>query len=97
MPTQQPELGRGSLWRKWDLHIHSPASALANEFGDDWDKYIAALKDVAVLGITDYFSIEGYRRVLERRQELPNIELILPNIELRLNTFVGKVRARLVP
>jgi hypothetical protein len=93
MPIQQPELGRGSIWRKWDLHVHSPASALANEFGDDWDQYIAtlaALKDVAVLGITDYFSIEGYRRVLQHRQQLSNIDLILPNVELRLNTFVGK-------
>lgn len=23
---------RGSIWRKWDLHVHSPASALYNEF-----------------------------------------------------------------
>ena len=45
---------------------------------------------MAVLGITDYFSIEGYRRVLQHRERLKNIDLILPNVELRLNTFVGK-------
>jgi hypothetical protein len=92
MPAKQ-KLGRGSVWRKWDLHVHSPASALANDFGDNWDEYIgtlAGLKEVAVLGITDYFSIEGYRRVLEYREQLPNIDLILPNIELRLNAFVGQ-------
>ncbi|MGJ5820109.1 TrlF family AAA-like ATPase [Paludibaculum fermentans] len=94
----QPEVGRGSIWRKWDLHVHSPASALANEFADDWGRYVAALaalKDISVLGITDYFSIEGYRRVLEHRSELSNIDLILPNIELRLNTFVGKGARRI--
>ncbi len=49
------------------------------------------LTDVAVLGITDYFSIEGYRKVRETWQagQLPGISLVLPNIELRLGTFVG--------
>jgi hypothetical protein len=89
---------RGSVWRKWDLHVHSPASALASEFGGDWDAYfreLAALADFAAIGITDYFSIEGYRRVLQRRSDLPNIALILPNIELRLDILVGKDERRL--
>ena len=51
---------RGSLWRKWDLHIHTPASILNNQFphtseGPDWDAYVAAIETagVAVLGATD--------------------------------------------
>jgi hypothetical protein len=60
------ELSRGSEWRKWDLHIHSPASALNNQFPGatldaKWEAYLAKLRsltDFAVLGITDYFSIE---------------------------------------
>ncbi len=93
------QLRRGSEWRKWDLHIHSPASGLSNHFpklaGDpDWETYIRKLEsldDIAVLGITDYFSIEGYRKVRQyhRQGRLQNIALILPNIELRLNTFSG--------
>src|SRR5579864_2918520 len=31
-PTTALPLGRGSVWRKWDLHIHSPKSALNNQF-----------------------------------------------------------------
>lgn len=45
---------RGSEWRKWDLQIHTPASHLNNQFGDNWDTYVKNLyraliaKDVAV-------------------------------------------------
>ena len=58
---------RGSEWRKWDLHVHTPESGLANSFGTDWDKYVISLfstavqHGVAVIGITDYFSIDGYK------------------------------------
>ncbi|MGA2605873.1 MAG: TrlF family AAA-like ATPase [Terriglobia bacterium] len=89
----------GSEWRKWDLHVHSPMSALNNQFPKlqggqpDWDRYfnqLRTLTDIAVLGITDYFSIEGYQKVREvwLSGRLPNIQLVLPNIELRLGTFV---------
>lgn len=84
---------RGSLWRKWDLHIHTPESLLNNQFGD-WDEYIEALEkleDVAVLGITDYYSIEGYKKIKAEKAagKLSNIDCILPNIEMRLNYEVG--------
>ncbi|MFN0279190.1 MAG: hypothetical protein ACKVRN_11385 [Pyrinomonadaceae bacterium] len=51
------QFSQGSQWRKWDLHIHTPASVLLNEFGDDWDSYVQKLfktlieKKVAVVGI----------------------------------------------
>ena len=67
MPLQHP---RGSEWRKWDLHVHTPAS-FEHGFGD-WDDYIAALgevRDIAVLGITDYFTIEGYKKILQLRHD----------------------------
>jgi predicted metal-dependent phosphoesterase TrpH len=49
---------RGSLWRRWDLHIHTPFSILNNGFGNDFDIYVqnifkvAISKDIAVIGIT---------------------------------------------
>lgn len=58
---------KGSEWRKWDLHVHTPESGLANSFGADWDQYVVSLfrtavqHEVAVIGITDYFSIDGYK------------------------------------
>lgn len=83
----------GSTWRKWDLHVHSPLSILNNHFpktqdGPDWDLYLGSLEqyDISVLGVTDYFTIEGYKKLLDFKKEgrLSNIDLILPNIEFRL-------------
>ncbi|MFA5933420.1 MAG: hypothetical protein WC826_05135 [Microgenomates group bacterium] len=90
---------RGSEWRKWDLHIHSPLSILSNKYpklanGDpDWEKYLKRLEglDISALGVTDYFSIEGYKKILEFKQagRLSNISLILPNIEFRLDSVLS--------
>ncbi len=61
---------RGSQWRKWDLHVHTPASVLNNQFGNDWDSYVKLLfntaiqREIEVIGITDYFSIEGYKKII---------------------------------
>ncbi len=62
---------RGSEWHKWDLHVHTPASGLNNQFGGDtedaWDRYVKTLfttaiaNEVSVIGITDYFLIDGYK------------------------------------
>lgn len=85
---------RGSIWRKWDLHIHAPSSALNNQFAgktedEKWDNYLKALEkleDISVLGITDYFSIKGYQKVIEYKNQnkLQNIDLIIPNVEMRM-------------
>src|SRR5262245_46373675 len=80
----------GSQWRKWNLHIHSPASALNNQFqgkddGERWKLYLEKLKtikDTSVIAITDYFSVEGYKKV--RDAKLTNFDLIVPNVELRM-------------
>lgn len=96
---------RGSEWRKWDLHIHSPLSGLNNQYpknsdgSPNWNLFIDELekiKDVSVIGITDYFFIDGYKKIMEYKdqEKLNNFELILPNIELRLDTFVVKEKSR---
>ncbi|MFJ8356619.1 TrlF family AAA-like ATPase [Bacillus paramycoides] len=87
----------GSYWRKWDLHIHSPSSILNSEFGEDWGKYIQTLEnlnDISVVGITDYYSIEGYKKVKQAQLDgrLTNLDLILPNVELRLDLSTNKNR-----
>src|ERR1700752_5027361 len=89
---------RGSEWRRWDLHVHSPLSILSNQFPagadgvPDWDAYITALESqpIAVFGITDYFTIEGYKALLafQSQGRLQNIRLI-PNIEFRLDKLIS--------
>jgi len=101
------EMNRGSIFQKWDLHVHTPASfehqytlpaaEKVKYSGDIWNKYIDELekvKDVSAIGICDYFSVEGFKKVLEykRNGRLDNFDLILPNVEFRLDKLVGTHR-----
>jgi ABC-type cobalamin/Fe3+-siderophores transport system ATPase subunit len=113
---------RGSEWRKWDFHIHTPFSfthhfegnysnETSSEFQKSYDNYVKTLfskaieNDIAAIGITDYFRIDGYKKI--RTEYLDNDEKLLelfnkdtvdkikqifvfPNIEMRLNCFVGR-------
>jgi ABC-type lipoprotein export system ATPase subunit len=88
---------RGSLWRRWDLHVHTPES-LYHNYGcseDVWERFITALeqlpKDFSVIGINDYLFLEGYRKVLEFKSQgrLRNIDTFLPVLEFRLARFAG--------
>lgn len=106
-------INRGSEWHKWDLHVHTPESGMANEFNCTWDEYVQVLfrnaiaNDIVALGITDYFTIDGYKKLREEYLENENklnslftpeeIEkikhiLVLPNIEFRLKTLVNNQR-----
>lgn len=89
---------RGSEWRKWDLHIHSPGTKLNDQFkqsgGDVWGAYCHKLEtsDVQAFGITDYFSVETYFdtvREFKKRYPLSG-KVFFPNIELRTNDVVNK-------
>lgn len=91
-----PKYSEGSVWRKWDLHIHTPKSIIQNYGGDGekaWDDFVNKLAslppEIKVIGITDYLFCDGYEYLLSRRSEFPNIELMIPNIEFRLDTFSG--------
>lgn len=81
----------GSIWRRWDPHIHSPGTLLNDQFKGDWEAYLTALETasprIRALGITDYFSIEGYRQVVDHKKKgrLQEVDLIFPNIEMRLD------------
>lgn len=113
----------GSVWRKWDFHVHTPYSILNNNYGFNpfelegvelekaFDDFVVKLftkaveNNIAAIGITDYFMIEGYKRIKSflasankmqtnfpdenLRREVENI-YVFPNIELRLDTFVGR-------
>lgn len=90
---------RGSEWRIWDLHVHTPASLVQHykvtELLDVWEKYIQDLEnlppDIKVIGVNDYLFIDGYKKVLEYKNagRLQNIDLILPVLEFRLSQFCG--------
>lgn len=90
---------KGSEWRKWDLHVHTPESLVHNyKSGGDvdvWEQYIRDIEvlpsEIKVLGINDYLFIDGYRKILEYKEKgrMTNIDLFLPVIEFRLAKFSG--------
>jgi ABC-type lipoprotein export system ATPase subunit len=104
------EFPRGSEWRKWDLQVHTPFSVLNNGFGTDFDLYAKELferaiaNDIHAIGVTDYFSVEGYRALKLLVADGPRLEavlgpdaaakarriLLIPNIELRTTPLVTR-------
>ncbi|WP_201317889.1 TrlF family AAA-like ATPase [Paenibacillus sp. EPM92] len=90
---------KGSMWAKWDLHVHTPNSIIEHYSGSNedeiWENYINDLEnlppEIKVLGINDYIFIDGYRKVKQYKDSgrLSNIDLLLPVVELRLNKFGG--------
>src|SRR5690242_18674570 len=94
---------RGSVWRKWDLHIHTPESfhwndgkrfsgmnAIERESSLEHVANAIILSDVAVFGIMDYWTFDGYwalRNYLGQRGLAPD-KTVFPGMELRIDAPV---------
>jgi len=94
------EYQRGSEWRRWDLHVHTPGTIKNdkytgssieekwNTFYTDITTYIGDGTDIArnvvALGITDYLSVENYKKVLIDNRLPATVKLVLPNVEMRM-------------
>lgn len=62
---------------KWEMYITKINEYVAND---------SSSRNVKVIGITDYCSIDNYKTILSMKDKLSSkIELLLPNVELRLN------------
>jgi ABC-type lipoprotein export system ATPase subunit len=93
---------KGSLWRKWDLHVHTPASFhwKGQRFAEmKPEEELAALNaiadkmssgDVAAYGIMDYWTFDGYLRLrrylAKEKRTLPCT--VFPGMELRIEAPV---------
>ncbi len=86
-------LNRGSQWNRWDPHIHSPGTVLNDQFrgADPWGRYLDALEagtpPIRAIGVTDYYLTDNYERTRDLKEagRLPHVQLIFPNIEMRLD------------
>lgn len=90
---------KGSEWRRWDLHLHTPNTKLANGYKglDDeeiWDSYIDTLEQsqVQAFGITDYFNCDNYFTFIEKyRKKYPETQKVFfPNLEFRFAEAISK-------
>lgn len=92
---------RGSEWRKWDLHIHTPETKKNDQFEGNtieakWDKYISDInnstEEISVIGITDYFCIDNYfkfKSYVDEKKITKHFDLVIPNIEIRVLPVTG--------
>ena len=99
--TDYTKFLRGSEWRKWDLHIHTPGTKKNDRFEgstieEKWEKYVEAInssqEEVSVIGITDYFCIDNYfkfKSLVNDGRITKHFDLILPNLEIRVIPVTG--------
>lgn len=92
---------KGSEWRRWDLHLHTPDTARNDGFNgvnsnEKWNNFVSDInsyaKDVSVVGVTDYFSIDNYKKfrgLLDEGTITKDFDLVLPNVELRITPVTG--------
>jgi len=75
---------RGSEWRRWDLHLHTPSSYDYDYKGDDADQLLCdtlRTNEIAAVAITDHFLIDA-DRIKRLRMTAPDI-VFFPGVELR--------------
>lgn len=91
-------INRGSQWHRWEPHIHAPGTILNNQFNgtDTWDRYLsvieAATPVIKAIAVTDYYLTDIYEEVLRFKADgrLSDVQLIFPNIEVRLDVATSK-------
>jgi hypothetical protein len=87
---------RGSLWRRWDLHFHTPTSFDYKNGSITNEQIVAGLKKagVSVVAITDHHVIDVGR--IQALQKLAGNDLtVLPGIEFRTE-LGGKEKVHLI-
>ena len=99
MTTNLKANSRGSVWNRWEPHIHTPGTILNDQYvghNEGWDDFIKRINDaspiIRALGVTDYLTLASYRKVLEYKAEgrLACVDLMFPNIELRFDLGTGR-------
>lgn len=113
----------GSLWRKWDLHVHTPLSILHQNYKmkPDFDEYLkselsgqykeltdidkrmycfikelfnkAIEKEIAAVGVTDYYFIDGYKYIRSVLDDKSKLNLIFKREVENDDSFLDKVKS----
>lgn len=88
----------GSVWRRWDLHIHTPNTKLANSYhsgsatDDIWNRYTDFLENAPphAYGLTDYFSCDAQFTAIEkfRGRHPDSKKVFFVNVEFRLSDAI---------
>ncbi len=74
---------KGSIWRIWDLHVHSPAT-----YGGNYATFITNASNciAEVIGVNDYCSVKGYEEIV-KLGGIPG-KAIFPVVEFRMHNLL---------
>jgi hypothetical protein len=97
----------GLKWRKADLHIHTPVrntdyGKKGNEIEMKacWDIFIDKLEELypegSIIGINDYDTFGGYKKIKEEYKNRLLNRLILPVIEFRIDKISGHEKMKYI-
>ena len=94
---------RGSVWRRWDLHLHTPMTKKEDQYTgntdeEKWENFYSSicnyvgdgtdpLRAVSVIGITDYLSLDNYFKVKNEKNRLPSC----------VKLIIPNIEARMTP
>lgn len=97
---------RGSEWRRWDLHLHTPLTKKEDRYEgrtpeEKWDNFYQTIhkyigdgsdptKAICAVAITDYLSIDNYESIIKANRLPECIKLVIPNVELRIQPISSK-------
>ena len=86
------------MWHRWEPHIHAPGTVLNNQYKgpNAWDRYLSTLESasptIEAVAVTDYYVTDTYEDIVRFKNSgrLSAVELLFPNIELRLDAASSK-------
>lgn len=94
------EIKRGSEWRRWELHLHTPYTKKEDRYlgktpNEKWDNFYSSIIDyigdgsdplhsICAIAVTDYLSIDNYLKVCKDKRLPDSVKLVFPNVELRM-------------
>ena len=96
---------RGSEWRRWELHLHTPFTKKEDQYtgkttDEKWDNFYTSisnyigdgsnpLRSICAIAITDYLSIDNYLKVCADKRLPDSVKLVFPNVELRMTPIAS--------
>lgn len=98
-------MNRGSEWRRWELHLHTPFTKKADQYigkttDEKWDNFYTSicdyigdgsdpLRSICAIAITDYLSIDNYLKVCADNRLPDSVKHVFPNVELRITPIAS--------
>lgn len=99
------EIKRGSEWRRWELHLHTPFTQKEDRYtgktpDEKWDNFYSSISNyigngsdplhsICAIAVTDYLSIDNYLKICKDQRLPDSVKLVLPNVELRMNPIAA--------